>query len=142
MIEQSIVILLLLIKVQSSFNLSMKINEVDDCVTKIYTNKSIYYDFSKNFKFPSDCNFDIIKKYNIYDKLIIKNVTYAFGELIYLEAYDGGGPGYLDITVFVNEIIVNIKDQKFWKCLNCDSNDQNYIYSYNGLYFHTGDNPQ
>ena len=53
MIQQSIVFSFLLIKIQSYFYLSMKINEVDDCVTKIYTIKnnseSIYFDLSKTF---------------------------------------------------------------------------------------------
>ena len=136
-----ILVFILYIKINSYLYLSIYVNEVDDCIYNIYTYKNNipinYFNFKENH---IDIECLSINSY-IYSNPLIKNKQYEFGEIIFMEVKDFiGTNGYISITVKINEYNIKTSDQEFWKCLNCDTEDQNYFFSKNRFNFYSKTN--
>ena len=133
-----LIFILLLKKLQFKFYISIDVINIDDCISKIYSVKegnNISY-FILNETSFSECNYKRTNYYPNNGHPIIKNVVYNIGEKLYLEVYNLGYiDGYIDIIVNVNEFILNSNClRKFWKCINCFGEENNYIFSDNKFY--------
>ena len=130
-----LIFIFLFIKNQSYYYLSIDVNSIDDCITKIILmnegNNNTYFQ-----KDNIDCEYQHFSYYPNNGKPIIKNKVYNIGEKIYLEIYNKGyHDGYISITMYINEFIIPSSSlNKFWICTNCFGNYSNYIFSNNTFY--------
>ena len=121
-----IIISIILSLIVSKVYLTMNLIIVDDCILKVYKkNETI-------FKFPVEiskttCNPEATEYYSMP---LINKANYDFGEVINFNISDNWrGNGFLKIDVIINEYTIRNKHQKFWKCIDCISEDKNYIYN-------------
>ena len=133
-----VIFALLFIKIHFYFYVSINVNSIDDCITKIILmNKGYNYTFFEiDNKYMPNCEYNHFEYYPNDGKPIIKNKAYNLGDKIYLEIYNQGyKDGYIDITFYVNEFIIQSSSlQQFLKCTNCFGNNNNYIFSDNTFY--------
>ena len=61
---------------------------------------------------------------------------YKFGEEYFFEILDRGGKAYIGINTRINEFLIQPGHEKFWKCLNCKTDDNNYIFDKTSNAFH------
>ena len=104
-------------QIQSNLYLTMYVNKVDDCVNKIYVkeNSTIEY-FKFNNDMKSTCRYDDYTYYPNLGKPIVMNNIYTLGSTIIIDIYNLHDDFYIDMTVNINEYIINIKDNLFWDC--------------------------
>ena len=133
-----IINLILYIKVHTYLYFSFYLNDVEDCISEISIEKRNLYDFLENCVFINDCIYTNLNCYPNKGKPIIKNEPYNLGDIIYMKMYDNRNQvPYIDITIKINEYIIETKHKKFWKCLNC-INENNYDeYEGSKFYFYT-----
>ena len=112
----------LIFQVKSIYYLSFYIKRIDDCLTKIYKNdnKVLYQHECKKSDYLK------VPKYPV-----IFQEEYKFGEDIFLQIFDKGNIGAIEIDTRINEYMIKTSLQKFWRCINCKTNDNNYIYNSN-----------
>ena len=127
---------ILYIKINSYLYFSIYINEVDDCIYNISTYRNIvqnkYFNFFEKYT-ENNCSYNYIK----YDSPLIRNKPYEFGEIISMEVKDNISPsGFVSVDVKINEYNIYANNNKFWKCLNCQTNDKNYFFKNNSFYFY------
>ena len=109
----------LFLKIESNFYLTMKLDDVDDYIVRIYNkkNETLFECAELN---GNDCNY--------YPDPLIQ-LNYEFGDTLFFYIYDiGGGAGFIRITVYINEYIITPEHQKFWTCTDCYGKNHNYIY--------------
>ena len=54
-----------------------------------------------------------------------------------MEVKDNISPsGFVSVDVKINEYNIYANNNKFWKCLNCQTNDKNYFFKNNSFYFY------
>ena len=99
----------------------MELEEIDDCINKIYKNANgINITVFQNLE---ECK---ARTYYMYPSPLISYMPYEYGEKIYFDLVNKGGWdlcedfGYLIITVYVNEFTIRTNHTKFWKCTNCE----------------------
>ena len=119
----------LFLKIESTFYLTMKLIDVNDYLLRIYNQKNeIFF----------ECGID--ENCKPYPVPIARLIPYEIGEKIFVDLYDeGGNPGFFEITVYINEYVIETNDQKFWKCDNCQTSDNNYYYTNNKFNFYDQD---
>ena len=122
-IFHSIIILLLIVKIQSFLYLSIDVNNSDYCITRIYTKKNnieyTYFDSNKN-----DCHLAI-------NNPIVENKKYEFDEIIYLNIYDNiNNTNFINITIRLNEYIIKNSNPKFLHYLNFNEEEYTYTYTF------------
>ena len=102
--------------------LTMNINAVDDCLSKVYKqNISFFYD---------NISVDCIINSQSYNNPIINKSLYEYEDVIIVNVSDKGvGEGYINVDVILNEYIIRNKHRKFWKCINCEGDNSDYIYN-------------
>ena len=117
----------LFLNVNSFLYLSIELLQLDDCISRIYTdNNDTIFEYY-NITLP--CFFHA----NDYPNPLVLLLPYEFGQKILFDLYDyGGGEGYFSATVYLNEYIIRPEHQKFWKCVDCGGD--NYNYRYNSFY--------
>ena len=106
--------------------LSLIVDNVDDCISKIEiiqnNNNKTYFNFIEKFgnQYLERCSphyEEEFKNFQIIGIPKINNILYNIGEVIYLEVYSQGiVDGYMSVTVKINEYIIH---NKFWNCTNC-----------------------
>jgi len=118
-----IFLMLLSFNTNSNLYISMILESVDDCITKIYyENNTIIY---KNKNSETKCDSNV----HIEDNPIIDYLPYSLGQKIKVELKDFVGNCGMSITVYLNEYIIKTEAKKFWKCENCERYDHNYFYN-------------
>ena len=110
----------LIFQVKSIYYLSFYIKRIDDCLTKIYKNDN-------NVLYQHECKESDYLKVPKY--AVIFQEEYKFGEDIFLQIFDKGGNSEIGIDTRINEYMIKTSLQKFWRCINCKTNDNNYIYN-------------
>ena len=113
-----------LFNANSNLSITMKIEDVDDCITEVYIGNIIKY--SK----PSHINCWWNAQQN---DIIINSLPYQINQEIKIVVKDLKGEwneAGIKITVYLNEFIIKTERKKFWKCLDCLTNDKNYVYDY------------
>ena len=132
-----LIFILLFLKIQFYYYVSIDVNFIDDCcISKIILMKKDFNEtyFVKDGDFSSEsCRFG---KFDYFQNPIIKNILYNLNESIYLEVYNQGIlDGYIGITVYINEFIIESSSLlQFLKCDNCFGNNSNYIFL-NDIFF-------
>ena len=117
-------------RIQSNLYLTMYVNFVDDCVNKIYVkeNSTIeYFKFINDMK--STCVYNKYSYYPNFGKPIVKNNIYTLGNTIIIDIYNIHQGLIINMTVKINEYIINIDDNLFWDC------DNECYFSNNQAYF-------
>ena len=127
-----LIFFLLFTKIQFYLYISIDVNTIDDCITKIILMHKNYNNntyFRINGSYLPNCKFNNFSYYPNEGKPIINNIVYNLGEKIYLEVFNQGYiDGYIGITIYVNEFIINSSSlQQFLKCTNCFGENNNYI---------------
>ena len=124
----------LFLRIESyKFYLTMFLEGVDDCISKIYKSNNITL-------FERECS-DTSNWNKPYNSPLFEKIEYKFGEEIYIDIFDKGDIGYLKINVRINEYLIKPELQKFWICTNCFGENNNYTYNttlkrfdfYNGI---------
>ena len=116
-------------EVKTILYLSMSIEEVIDCINIIYNEENEVL-YQNNITIP-DC---ITNKH--YPDILFKT-PYEYGQKIYIEFFAQGFNGYFKMTVNLNEYTIKTGHNKFWTCLNCLGENNNYIFnSDENLYFY------
>ena len=110
--------------------ISLEFLMVDDCIREISISGQKIFEFKPNTL--DDCDF---KYQNIYPKFFTKNYRYDFDIEIKFTFQDSVHyDGFMNITVYFNEYIIKVSDQKFWKCTDCGNfglgGDRNWDYDY------------
>ena len=119
-------------KIKLDNYISLKFKIVDDCVREISISGRIIFGFTPPTLY--DCDFQY---QNIYPEYFIKNLKYEFGKEIKFIFQDSNHiDGFMDITVYFNEYTIKVTDQKFWRCIDCQTNDNNYAFYNNRLNFY------
>ena len=125
---------ILFIKAKLDNYLSLKFHMVDDCIRNIDLSGTTIFDFT-----PEDISKCDFAYQNIYPEFFTKNLKYEYGNLITFKFQDSCHfEGFMNISVYFNEYIITIHDQRFWKCLDCISDDKNYVYENGRLNFYSG----
>ena len=125
---------ILFIKAKLDNYLSLKFHMVDDCIRNIDLSGTTIFDFT-----PEDISKCDFAYQNIYPEFFTKNLKYEYGNLITFKFQDSCHfDGFMNISVYFNEYIITIHDQRFWKCLDCISDDKNYVYENGRLNFYSG----
>ena len=127
----------IILQVKQYYYISFELLQIDDCLTKIYFNNNsneILYEK------PSEiaCSWR-----NIPNKTVLFQYEFIFGDEFYFEISDWGGHHcYITVNTRINEYLILPELQKFWKCLNCRTDDGNYIYdsNKNAFYFYKPNN--
>ena len=123
--------ILLFSQMKSILYWTMHINDLDDCVNRIYVkeNSTIEY-FKFDGKINESCLYHNYSYYPNFGKPIVKNNVYTLGNTIIFELYNKHSGFFIDMTVNINEYIINISDCSFWNCSGlCD-------FSNNKIEFH------
>ena len=105
----------------------MEIVYVDDCVLYVdYQGRNLYNFYERN---PGiDCD----KNVQISNNPIVRLLSYELGEKIDIYMNDKyGEDASLSMTVYLNEYIIKTEHQIFWKCIDCEGDNGNYIYNGN-----------
>ena len=112
----------LFLRIESyKFYLTMYLEGVDDCISKIYKSNNITL-------FERECS-NVSNWDKPYNSPLFEKIEYEFGEEIYIDIFDKGDIGYLKINVRLNEYLIKPELQKFWNCTNCLGENNNYIYN-------------
>ena len=122
----------IILQTKQDYYISFELLKVDDCLTKIYLNNN-----SNEILYLSEieCSYKLIPK-----NPILFQYEFIFGDEFYFEISDWGGHHcYITVNTRINEYLILPELQKFWKCLNCRTDDGNYIYDSNKnvFYFYT-----
>ena len=121
-----ILIILFFIGVKSTNLISFKLIAVDDCIKEIYISDKIVFNLTRISE-SDDCN---INDKTIYPEYLIHNYEYEYGTNITFKFEDRiRGSGYMNIIAYFNEYIIKASNQKFWKCINCMGENNNYLIS-------------
>ena len=132
------IIILFLFKITSMY-LSIKLVEIDDCITNINIKKynninNISLFENKQIKYCHPANFTY---YPATIPYIIKNQIYEFGDIIYIDAYDKIPQGFINIIIQLDEYIIKTCQNNVFKCSNCKKiNDNQYNCSKNIFNFY------
>ena len=113
-----------LLNADSNLKITMKVEDADDCITEVYIDNSLKY--TKPESLPCWWN----QQKNHY---IINSLPYVKDKVVKIILKDLAGEwneAGISITVFLNEFIIKTESKKFWKCENCLTGDQNYVYDY------------
>ena len=99
-----IINLLLYIKIKSYlYFFSFYLNDVEDCIYKIYTKNKILFYFYQKYDLDA-CTSEKFYYYPNSGKPIISNEPYELGETIYVDILDNyKQKGYVEITITINE---------------------------------------
>lgn len=134
LVLQYILGFILYIKINSSLYFSLIVESIDDCIYNIYKNQTekIYFKFTNKYE-ENQCN-----PFNLYDKPLIKNEPYDFGDIIVMEVKDRMKKrGFVKITVQINEYIIRTYiNNTFWECLNCSTSNKDYYFNENRFNFY------
>ena len=104
----------LFLKIESSFYLSVKLVKIDDYLKRVYNeNDDTFFQSNKGISpLPN-----------------VQLIPYEIGEKIYFDIYDKGVIGYVSFIAYLNEYTIKPEYQKFWTCMNCAGENQNYRYN-------------
>ena len=109
------------------FHITIELISVDDCLREIYLDDS-----STNttyFKNDNGYSYSCVYKLSDYTVPLFKDKPYELGQTIVMIGYDSGGNhGGISVTVYMNEYIIKTEHQKFWTCIDCETEDSNYVY--------------
>ena len=112
----------LIFETNQIYYISFDLYKVDDCLNNIYkTNKTNKLLYQKSFY----CQWNNVK--TVSQEL--SQEEYKFGEEYFFEILDRGGEAYIGINTRINEFLIQPGHQKFWKCLSCKTDDNNYIFN-------------
>ena len=122
----------IILQTKQDYYISFELLKVDDCLTKIYLNNN-----SNEILYLSEmeCSYKLIPK-----NPILFQYEFIFGDEFYFEISDcGGSVSFIRINARINEYLIQPELQKFWKCLNCRTDDGNFIYNSNekAFYFYS-----
>ena len=117
----------IILQTKQTYYISFELTVVDDCLTSIYknnnTNEILYQK-------PTEivCS---VKKFP--KNPVLFQYEFIFGDEFYFEIYDKTGiigihASYIGVNTRINEYLIKPSLEKFWKCLNCRTGDNNYIY--------------
>ena len=129
-------ILSIFIIIENSVYFNVKIISIDDCITEIYKttdegNKSIF-----TLQDTTNCHPNRI---DYFSEISEKFDNYEFGEKVYFSISDKGGiDGYFDVNVTINEYTIIPNHRKFWKCIDCNTTNKDYINKNNMFLFYEG----
>lgn len=116
--------------IRPNLYLTMKLEYIDDCITKIYyENNTIIYE-KQNYE--TQC----IMNEQVSDNPIVDSLSYKIGQKIYFEIKDTGGGCAIDITIYLNEYTIESESRKFWRCENCDGDQGNYVLFNGDIYYY------
>ena len=121
-IEFSIMIIYLglISQINQIYYISFNIRAIDDCLSKVYTNEN-------NILYQHTCTKSDSQK--IPHNPVVFQKAYTFGDDIIFEIYDKYGKAFIGIDVKINEYTIKTDLQRFWKCINCEGNNGDYIYN-------------
>ena len=127
-----LIYIFLIEKIYSILYLSIDVNKVDDCVSKIYLNENPNIEY---FKFEkSSCSYNNFKIYPNRGKPIVANIVYTLGKTINIEIYNIIDKCWIDITIKINEYIIkSSSNNKFLKCSNCKYNFDEQVYQFDNI---------
>ena len=111
--------------IESKAYVSMKLINVNDCLYNIYFKNNTLFKYTYH-----SCN----KNVN-YSNPIVDKKLYEFGNNITFVIHDIAGTSFIKMDIYINEYIINCYHQKFWKCLDCRTNNSNYLYNESQQYF-------
>ena len=122
-IEFSIMIIYLglISQINQIYYISFYIRKIDDCLSKVYINDN-------NILYEDICTKDNSPKMPHKNPVVFQK-TYTFREDIIFEIYDKHGEAFIGIDVKINEYTIKTELRKFWKCINCEGNNGDYIYN-------------
>ena len=125
---------ILFIKAKLDNYISLQFHMIDDCIREIDVSGTTIYAFTPEEL--SKCDFAYQSN---YPEFFTKNLKYEYGSLITFIFQDSCHyDGFMNITVYFNEYIITIHDQRFWECIDCDSYNKNYVYENGRLNFYSG----
>ena len=131
------IFILLFKKGKLSNYISFEFHMIDDCIREINISNDIIFGYT-----PENLSMCDFAYQNIYPKFFIKNYKYELGiNVIFIFQDSCHFEGFMNITVYFNEYIIKVTDKdvnKFWKCIDCDTEDKNYYYNDNRLNFYMG----
>ena len=114
----------IILQTKQIYYISFEVTLVDDCLTKIYKNNNtseILYQKSSKIA----CSPTIIP-----NNPVLFQYKFVFGDEFYFEISDPGGKAScIRVNTRINEYLIEPKLNKFWKCVNCRTDDNNYIYN-------------
>ena len=122
------------IKIQLVNYLTFELHKVDDCIRAVYFSNELIF----NYK-PENLSMCSSKINRLYPKYFVLNQEYNFGTQIKIIFQDTDHhDGYFDISIHFNEYIIRVKDQVFWKCLDCGGPNKDYVYDNDRINFYPG----
>ena len=105
--------------------ISVQIIRFDDCIIDIQINNDKFEFTPKEYNSCQRDNFP--NSLNSKD-FLLKNYEYKFNDKIEFSFGDSDHTeGWMQTNIYFNEYIIQTKDRVFWKCKNCEGNDNNYI---------------
>ena len=141
----------LFINVKLADYISFKLNIVDDCLTELKIGDEVLFTYIPEYNpacgtysWPDrpDCD---SANYFMYppENYIIKNYEYDYGTPIIVTFEDYNHMyGYMNMTVYFNEYIIETTARRFWRCINCGEwgiGNQDYFYNRERMNFYKYD---
>ena len=116
-----ILFIFLLFEVKTNKYLSMKLEIVDNCLKSINKeeNETLYV----NENVPPNCR--LSQQYPVP----LFQTPYEYKQKIFIEFFDAGYIGNFRMTVNINEYTIKTEHNRFWTCVNCYGENNNYIYN-------------
>ena len=111
--------------IESKAYVTMNLIKVNDCLYNIYFKNNILFKYTYQ-----SCN-----KNASYPNPLVDKKLYEFGNNITFIIHDQEGTSFIKMDIYINEYIINCYHQKFWKCLDCRTDDGNYLYNESQQYF-------
>ena len=123
-----------IIRVELVNYLTFELHKVDDCIRAVYFSNELIFGYK-----PENLSMCSAKKNSHYPRYFVLNQEYTFGTQIKVIFQDTDHhDGYFNISIHFNEYIIRVKDQIFWKCLNCAGPNKDYVYDNDRINFYPG----